>query len=429
MRHAHSLKARVSFLLLLPVVLALVVPLVAVAGTGKATSKGVFASNDAKVKSYSASYLWQARGYTAAETDGEGWFRTLVGEDMPSKAIIGTRLGDFDGNGKKEQLVVRWKKGSVRLELRDAENDVLCKGTVPDSKMGLTTGKLPLSSKGDLDVLVDDKDRIIVQYWSSPTGIASGIEWALGIFEPKGTSLVWREVTWVSGSAMFDMAGIRSKLDAESIPSGSVPLEDRESYAYLSSPYADHESSVHVVTRITVTDDDFLAGDWKNSLAHEASQMASSGATEWCDPQPMGRFVVTPGEELESAKATDKTANETARYEEGDRITVTGVMRVRLSEYKGSVGECEVFVLDQPVDAFVASYPANPDEPSLHEGVTSAAVQWRDGESVGDVADKRMRVSGIVQAGSKRTPRIEADGTFYEGAGVLVIRDATFELL
>ncbi len=263
---------------------------------GQSAPKNAFESNDAKVQPYDVPYLWQARSYTAANADGEGWFRTVVGKGISKKAIIGTRTGDFNADGKKDQLVVRWNKGTVRLEVTDQENCVLCKGKVAASDMSLTMDKLPLSCKGDLDVLVDDKDRIFVQYWTSPTGIASGIEWSLSIFEPKGTSLVQREVMQVGGSALFDMDEIRSALEAEGIPSKTLPTEDRESYAYLSSPFADHERSLQVVTRITTTDDDFLRGTYKESLAYEAAQIMSSDAEEWSDPRPMGRLKVTPSE-------------------------------------------------------------------------------------------------------------------------------------
>ena len=116
------------------------------------------------------------------------------------------------------------------------------------------------------------------------------------------------------------------------------------------------------------------------------------------------------------------------KYEVNDRISVTGVMRTGQYEYKGSVCVCDVLVLDEPVDVFAATYPHETDSPTWHEGVTSAAPNWKNDSKV-SLDGKRVRVTGTVQAGSKRTPCIEADGTFRSGAGVLMIRDATYEVL
>ena len=117
-----------------------------------------------------------------------------------------------------------------------------------------------------------------------------------------------------------------------------------------------------------------------------------------------------------------------AKYEVNDRISVTGVMRTGQYEYKGDVCVCDVLVLDEPVDVLAATYPHEADAPTWHEGVTSAAPIWK-GDGRVSLAGKRLRVTGTVQAGSKRTPWMEADGTFHRGAGVLMIRDATYEVL
>ena len=129
---------------------------------------------------------------------------------------------------------------------------------------------------------------------------------------------------------------------------------------------------------------------------------------------------------VDAGKSKSKAGR--ASYKVKDRISVTGVMRVGQSEHKGDVYDSEVLLLDEPIDVFAATYPAESDEPSWHEGVTSAAVIWKN-ESTGTLAGKRLRVTGTVQAGSKRTPWMEANGTFHDGAGVLTIRDATYEVL
>ncbi|MBR3312763.1 MAG: hypothetical protein IKG18_01345 [Atopobiaceae bacterium] len=134
-------------------------------------------------------------------------------------------------------------------------------------------------------------------------------------------------------------------------------------------------------------------------------------------------YLISASKKSKKSKSTSQ-----ARYKEGERFSVTGVMRSGRSEYKGNTYESEVFLLDDPINVYVAAYPADPSLPTWHKDVTSATVVWRK-EGTPSLVGKRLRVSGIVQAGSKRTPWMEADGTFHDAAGVLMIRDATYEVL
>ena len=155
----------------------------------------------------------------------------------------------------------------------------------------------------------------------------------------------------------------------------------------------------------------------------------SSGKYWWVYSPKYGREGYVNADYLVGASTSSGSATSNyARYTQGDRISVTGVMRSGRVEYKGQTSGVDVFLLDAPIDAKVAAYPDDTDAPAWHEGVTSASVKWRD-DGTGSLAGKRLRVSGTVQAGSKRTPWMEADGTFHDGAGVLMIRDATYEVL
>ena len=138
---------------------------------------------------------------------------------------------------------------------------------------------------------------------------------------------------------------------------------------------------------------------------------------------PNAEYLVRASKKSKKSKSASQ-----ARYKEGERISVMGVMRKGRSEYKGSAFDCEVFLLDNPISVYVAAYPADPSSPTWHKDVTSAVAIWKK-EDACSLVGKRLRVSGIVQAGSKRTPWMEADGTFHDAAGVLMIRDATYEVL
>lgn len=159
-----------------------------------------------------------------------------------------------------------------------------------------------------------------------------------------------------------------------------------------------------------------------------------SGETVEVTGESSGNYVWVYSPKLDKSGYVDKRyliETETRMsnsFKEGDSITVKGVVRHAQAEHKGSTYDCYVLLLDEPVDAFVASYPAGSKEPSLHKDVPSADVQLRKG-SIESLVGKHLRVSGTVRPGGKFTPWMEKDGTFYKGGGDLIIRDATYEVL
>ncbi|MDO4797834.1 MAG: zinc-ribbon domain-containing protein [Coriobacteriales bacterium] len=249
-------------------------------------------------QSYQTDYLWQARG--ASRSDGEPYFRVVVGEGIPNGAVVGTCKDDFNADGSDELLVVTWENDTLHLAVHADDGSVLgASDVLGNGVAGITrTTSFPLGNKGVLDVLVYDHQPF-VQYWSTGAGIGDGIGWNVTefVFDDEGLHPA-REV-FTAGS-YFDAPEIQriaSEVAELGLPTDAIPTDENgtQAYEFLATPYADHVPELHVVTRATASSDDFYAGDYKSSEASVAQGILNSKQDEWSELHPMGTFSITQG--------------------------------------------------------------------------------------------------------------------------------------
>lgn len=250
------------------------------------------------VRTYALDYYWQTRKYRDSNT---AYFRWAVGAGIENQAAIGSEMRDFDGDGDDELLVVRWQDSSYKIEMVDVVNGAVA--VVPleadlrsqqeiDTPQPMFEKQSPFFGTGCLDVLVDESNAIVVQWWFHTAPNSDGHEWLLDRFSYTGADggFVHEGRASMVGTGLDDMElnDLISQVRATGTSTSALEgLSYREKWDFNTIMLAEKDSSFRLVTRLRADDDKYSY--------QQSSPITSNPPDDWCDPQLLGTFSITQG--------------------------------------------------------------------------------------------------------------------------------------